>query len=88
VRSTEPGGVCTHIGIIPEPETPVPLFEMYTNGIEFHTGRVMARPLIPEILGLTAAGDLHPERVTSKSVAWDEAVDAVAEPETKLIISR
>ena len=26
---------------------------MYTNGIEFHTGRVMARPLMPEILALT-----------------------------------
>jgi alcohol dehydrogenase len=88
VRSTEPGGVCTHIGIIPEPETPVPLFEMYTNGIEFHTGRVMARPVMPEILDLTAAGDLHPERVTSKVVRWDDAADAVPEPETKLIVAR
>jgi threonine dehydrogenase-like Zn-dependent dehydrogenase len=88
LRSTEPGGVCTHIGIIPEPETPFPLFEMYTNGIEFHTGRVMARPLMPEILDLTAAGDLHPERVTSRVVAWDDAADAVAEPETKLVIAR
>jgi threonine dehydrogenase-like Zn-dependent dehydrogenase len=88
VRSTEPGGACTHIGIIPEPETPVPLFEMYTNGIEFHTGRVMARPVMPEILDLTAAGDLHPERVTSKLVRWEDAADAVGEPETKLIVAR
>jgi alcohol dehydrogenase len=88
LRSTEPGGVCTHIGIIPEPETPFPLFEMYTNGIEFHTGRVMARPVMPAILDLTAAGHLHPERVTSKVVSWDDAADAVGEPETKLIVAR
>ena len=61
---------------------------MYTNGIEFHTGRVMARPLIPEILARTAAGDLHPELVTSKVVAWDDAAEAVADPETKLIVTR
>ena len=88
LRSTEPGGVCTHIGIIPEPETPLPLFEMYTNGIEFHTGRVMARPVMPEILDLTAAGDLHPEQVTSSVVAWEQAPDAVLEPTTKLVITR
>jgi threonine dehydrogenase-like Zn-dependent dehydrogenase len=88
IRSTEPGGVCTCVVFLPEPETPVPLFEMYTNGIEFRTGRVMARSLIPEILGRTAAGELNPERVTSRVVAWDEAADAVGEPETKLIVTR
>jgi threonine dehydrogenase-like Zn-dependent dehydrogenase len=61
---------------------------MYTNGIEFRTGRVMARSLIPEILELTAAGGLHPDRITSKVVAWEDAPDAVAEPETKLIVTR
>ena len=88
IRSTEPGGVCTSVAILAEPETPVPLFEMYTNGIEFRTGRVMARSLIPEILERTAAGELHPERVTSRTVAWDDAPDAVGEPETKLIVTR
>jgi alcohol dehydrogenase len=76
------------VSIIAEPQTPIPLFEMYTNGIEFHTGRVMARPIIPEILELTARGTLHPDQVTSKVVAWDDAADAVAEPETKLIVTR
>jgi alcohol dehydrogenase len=88
IRSTDPGGVCTTVAFVPEPATPVPLFEMYTNGIEFRTGRVMARSLIPEILELTAAGGLHPDRVTSKVVAWEDAPDAVAEPETKLIVTR
>jgi threonine dehydrogenase-like Zn-dependent dehydrogenase len=88
IRSTEPGGVCTTVAFTPEPHTPIPLFEMYTNGIEFRTGRVMARPKIPEILELTAAGGLHPDQVTSKVVAWADALDAVAEPETKLIVTR
>ena len=88
IRSVEPGGVCTSVAFLPEPETALPLFEMYTNGIEFRTGRVMARPLIPELLELTAAGTLHPDRVTSKVVAWDDAADAVPEPETKLVITR
>ncbi len=88
LRSTEPGGFCTSIGIIVEPETPVPLFEMYTNGIEFRTGRVMARPIIPEVLELAAAGQLHPERVTSRVVAWEDAPEAVGEPETKLVVTR
>jgi alcohol dehydrogenase len=88
IRSTEAGGVCTSVAIMPEPQTPMPLFEMYTNGIEFHTGRVMARPAIPAILEHAAAGDLHPERVTSRVVAWDDAADAVGDPETKLIVTR
>jgi threonine dehydrogenase-like Zn-dependent dehydrogenase len=88
LRSTDPGGVCTSVSIIAEPQTPVPLFEMYTNGIEFHTGRVMARPIIPEILELTAGGALHAEQVTSRVVPWDDAAEAVLEPETKLIVTR
>jgi alcohol dehydrogenase len=88
LRSTEPGGICTSVSIIAEPETPVPLFEMYTNGIEFHTGRVMARPIIPKLLELAAAGRLRPERVTSKVVPWEQAAEAVPEPETKLVVTR
>jgi threonine dehydrogenase-like Zn-dependent dehydrogenase len=88
IRSTDPGGVCTSVAIVPEPETPMPLFEMYTNGIEFRTGRVMARSIIPEILDRAAGGDLHPELVTSRVVSWDDAADAVGDPETKLIVTR
>jgi alcohol dehydrogenase len=88
LRSTEPGGTCTSVGILAEPETPVPLLEMYTNGIEFRIGRPMARDVIPSLLELAAAGRIHPERVTSKTVAWDDAPDAVLELERKLVIMR
>ena len=88
IRSTEPGGDCTSAGIIFEPETPMPLLEMYTTGIHFHTGRAQARPVIPAILELVAEGRLRPELVTSRVVPWDDAAEAVTSPERKLVIER
>jgi alcohol dehydrogenase len=88
LRSTEPGGVCTSVSILTEPETPVPLLEMYTNGVEFRIGRVMARPVIPGLLELVSAGRIHPERVTSRVASWEEAPKAVLNLERKLVITR
>jgi len=88
LRSTEPGGLCTSAGIVFEPLTPVPFLEMYTSGVRFHTGRVMARATIPSALELVASGRLRPERVTSHTAAWDDAADAVLESQTKLVIAR
>lgn len=88
LRSTEPGGTCTSVGILSEPETPLPLLEMYTNGIEFRIGRPMARSTIPSVLELAAAGRIHPERVTSRVASWEEAPEAVLELERKLVITR
>jgi hypothetical protein len=48
----------------------------------------MARPAIPAILDLVAAGRLRPQVVTSARVAWDDAPEALLEPATKLVISR
>jgi threonine dehydrogenase-like Zn-dependent dehydrogenase len=88
LRSTEPGGVCTSTGIYYEQTTPMPLLEMFTNGITFITGRAMARPAIPAILEGVAAGKLRPERVTSGVAAWDDAAEAVGEAHTKLVVER
>jgi threonine dehydrogenase-like Zn-dependent dehydrogenase len=88
LRSTEPGGDCTSVGIIYEAETPLPLLEMYTNGVSFHIGRAQARPAIPAILELVLEGRLHPEVVTSRVVDWEEAPEAVQAPERKLVIER
>lgn len=88
LRSTEPGGRCTSVGIIYEPESALPLLEMYTRGVHFHIGRAMARADMPAVLELTAAGRLRPERITSRVAGWDEALEAVQEPQTKLVISR
>jgi alcohol dehydrogenase len=88
LRSTEPGGVCTSIGIYYEPLTPIPLLEMYTTGVTLVTGRAMARAAIPAVLERIAAGDLHPDRVTSNVVSWEQAAEAVGEAQTKLVIQR
>jgi alcohol dehydrogenase len=48
----------------------------------------MARPAIPAILDLVGAGRLRPQLVTSATIAWDDAADALLEPATKLIVHR
>jgi alcohol dehydrogenase len=87
LRLTDWGGRCTSIGQI-EPEGPLPLLELYTRGVHLHIGRAMARPAIPAILALVAAGRLRPQLVTSATVAWDDAPEALLEPATKLVLSR
>lgn len=88
LRSTEPDGHCTHTGVLRGPETPLPLYEMYTTGVHFHVGRPMARAVIPHVLNLIEAGRIVPELVTSRVASWDEAAEAAGTPETKLVIVR
>jgi alcohol dehydrogenase len=86
LRSTAPDGICTSVAIYFEPETPVPLLELYTRGCTLHTGRAHARAVIPDVLALVAAGRLEPALVTSAVVSFDDAPAALAEPPTKLIL--
>ena len=88
LRSTEPEGICTSIGIYFSETTPVPLLEMYTEGIRFHTGRVHARPAMEPILELVRDGRFEPERVTGETASFENAADAVATHRSKLVISR
>jgi alcohol dehydrogenase len=88
LRSTAPEGICTVNAIYFEPETPLPMLEMYTKGIRVATGRVHARPVMEPILELVRDGKLAPERVTGETASWDEAAEAVAEHRSKLVISR
>jgi alcohol dehydrogenase len=87
-RSTLPGGDCTHVGIIYEPETPVPLLEMYSNGLSLHVGRAMARADLPAVLDLIATGRFDPSVVTDRVLDFDSAATALFEPHTKLVFSR
>jgi threonine dehydrogenase-like Zn-dependent dehydrogenase len=87
-RSTEPEGICTSIGIYFTEETPMPLLEMYTKGIRFHTGRVHARPAMEPILDLVRSGAFKPELVTAETAGWEDAPEAIAGHRSKLVISR
>jgi threonine dehydrogenase-like Zn-dependent dehydrogenase len=88
LRSTEPDGICTSVGIYFEPETPVPLLEMYTKGIRFETGRPHAREAMPRVLEMVREGGFRPELVTRETASWDDAAEAIAGHEGKLVISR
>jgi alcohol dehydrogenase len=86
IRSTAANGTCTSVAIYFEPLTPVPMLEMYTRGCTLHSGRVHARALIPQVLALVAAGRLDPALVTSAVVGFDDAVQALEDPPTKLVL--
>jgi alcohol dehydrogenase len=86
LRSTAPHGTCTSVAIYFEPQTPLPMLEMYTRGCTLHTSRCDARALIPDVLALVEAGKLDPSLVTSGVVGFDDAPDALADPPTKLVL--
>lgn len=88
IRSTEPGGVCTSTAIYFSPETGVPLLDMYTSGLTYITGRVNARACAEPLLQLVESGNFHPEKVTTETADWDDAIDALKGYTTKLVISR
>jgi threonine dehydrogenase-like Zn-dependent dehydrogenase len=88
VRSTEPEGICTSIGIYFTETTPMPLLEMFTKGIRFHTGRAHARPAMEPLLDLVRSGAFKPELVTAETADWADAPEAIAGHRSKLVISR
>ena len=87
LRSTEPEGTCTATAIY-FTEPALPLLEMYTRGVVFRTGRVNARAAIPHVLDLVGSGRLRPELVTSATVQWDDAPDALASLDAKTVVVR
>jgi alcohol dehydrogenase len=89
LRATAADGTCTSTGIYFGSGVELPLFEMYVKNTTFHTGRCHARADIPRVLDLAADGRLQPEKVTSRVVTWDDAVDALlARDWVKLVVSR
>lgn len=86
ILSTEPGGTCTSIGIYLM-DTAMPLFEMYSKGINFITGRPNSVASLPAVLDLAASGAIHPD-VLATTVSWDQAPEAMLDDYVKLIITR
>ncbi|HLL22326.1 MAG TPA: zinc-binding dehydrogenase, partial [Kofleriaceae bacterium] len=88
VRSTEPGGVCTSVGIYFAPTTRFPLLAAFMTGIELRTGRVCSRAMLPRVIELISAGRLVPSAVTPHIVAWADAPAAFRAEATKVIVVR
>ena len=67
----------------------LPLLSMYTKIVTLRTGRIHARTIMPEVLELVQRGTLRPELVTTATVDWSDAIEALAELDwTKLVIAR
>ena len=84
LNSTAPDGTCTSPSIYLQ-DPALPLFSMYTRCCTLHTGRAHARPAIPLVLDLVAAG-FDPSLITSAVVPRSAAADALAHPPMKLVI--
>ncbi|MEA2139997.1 MAG: hypothetical protein QOC91_96 [Solirubrobacteraceae bacterium] len=89
LRSTAPDGLCTSTAIYFGEQPALPLLEMYTKCTTFKTGRAHARRAMPHVLALAASGELQPELVTTRTVGWGDAAEALLERDwTKLVIER
>jgi threonine dehydrogenase-like Zn-dependent dehydrogenase len=89
LRSTAPDGTCTSTAIYFGEQPSLPLLEMYTKGITFKTGRAHAREAMPHVLELAATGAIEPERVTTRTIPWGDAAEALEEGDwCKLVFER
>lgn len=88
VRSTQRYGHCTSVAVYFDPKTTLPLLEMYTRGITFHTSRADSRRFLPDMLELLETTGFDPLDIPTTVVDWNEAADAWLEPATKLVIRR
>jgi threonine dehydrogenase-like Zn-dependent dehydrogenase len=86
LNSTAFDGTCTSTSVYLE-DPKLPLFSMYSRCCTFHTGRAHARAAIPSVLELVTKG-FDPSLVTSAVASWDDAVEALAHPPMKLVVSR
>ncbi|HKJ36488.1 MAG TPA: alcohol dehydrogenase catalytic domain-containing protein [Solirubrobacterales bacterium] len=88
LRSTDGYGFCTSVAIHFGETTPMPLLEMYTRGITYHTSRADSRRLLPEVIEMVAEGRLDPRRVPTTVAGWTEADEVWLEPAIKLVVER
>lgn len=88
VRSTERYGHCTSVAVYFDQATTLPLLEMYTRGVTFHTSRADSRRFLPEVLDLFTATSFDPLSIPTTVVDWNDAAEAWLEPATKLVVRR
>ena len=87
LKSTDADGICTSIGIYFQP-IPLPLLDMFTQGITFTTGRPHVRGLMPEVLELVREGRFDPDPMTVQKVGWNDAAEALSDLRAKTVVSR
>jgi alcohol dehydrogenase len=89
LSSLDRDGVCTSTTIAFDPASvPVfPLLSMYVMSTTFITGRINARRDAPHVLRLMDAGALDVGPVTTRTVPFDDAHEALLQPYTKLVVT-
>lgn len=84
--SLDRDGFCTATAIYFEGQPQFPLLAMYVQNATFATGRIHARRDGPRVLDLLARGMFDPAPVTTRTVPFAEAAEAlVAHEHTKLV---
>jgi len=82
-----PGGHLSLLSIFFE-DKPTPLWDMYERDVTFSTGRPSTQAFIPTVLDLCRRGLLHPERVVSRIIPWEDALEGLVEPSLKPVVAR
>lgn len=83
--STDVYGECTSVGIY-FGDVPFPLFQLYTRGVRFTTGRVNLRADLPAMLAAVSERARSLGTVATDVVERSDAAAAWVEPATKLVI--
>jgi threonine dehydrogenase-like Zn-dependent dehydrogenase len=86
VRMTEPKGVVECVGGYFD-DVSLPLFAMYTRGVQFRTGRADNGPHIGPTVAMLAAGAVRPS-AWSTTFPWDEAPERLLEGHLKPVAVR
>jgi alcohol dehydrogenase len=87
LRSLVPRGVCTSVAMYFE-EVPLPLLEMQLRGIRFQPTPTNVRAHLGEVLDLVRTGRVAPELVTTETLDWEMAPEALSEPSMKPVFVR
>ncbi|HEY8608387.1 MAG TPA: alcohol dehydrogenase catalytic domain-containing protein [Noviherbaspirillum sp.] len=87
IRSTEPEGMCSSVGV-QFGDIPFPMQEMYAKGIHFYTGRGKGRPNFEAALDFVTARRVRPELVISEIQPFDMADEVLAAPSMKPVLVR
>lgn len=86
VAGTHATVTCTAGAVHRGSDVPMPIYSMYMNSVTFRTGWVSTRPQIEDPLALVADRAVDPTSLATV-VSIDDAVEAFAEPFTKLILT-
>jgi threonine dehydrogenase-like Zn-dependent dehydrogenase len=84
----EPEGVIECPSLYFTDTVALPLLPMAVRGVHLHTARGNAAPHIPRLIELVEAGNIAPQKITSETLAWDTAPEALADPSLKPVFIR